>query len=163
MTDTLVPEIIVDEFSKGRYISQDQDLLPQTTTERLLAVADLLESRPELWDQRTWGEDYEREMTPQDCAQLHVCNTVACIAGWGVRYSPVELVTDLSWSKAGAAAFGLSEDLADVLFMSTFYPPSVPETLRQVASIKEGERGLYGALQVGMRHLPLRRLFRHCP
>lgn len=91
--------------------------LPTTTTERLLAVADLIEARPALWDQEHWW-DGACQIRPDDVTARGYCNTQGCIAGWAVALTPTGQfgLLDCGWTEAGAMALGLSEALAYHLF-----------------------------------------------
>lgn len=127
--------------------------LPDTTTDRLLAVADLIEFTPQRWEQRhhyfedpdTPGRDDERTRPYEVAGAVVSCGTTACIAGWGVVLNPrFQTVVGLCWSEAGRDSLGLESDLADVLFDGSLKgePSEVADILRYVAKHEEGERTL---------------------
>jgi hypothetical protein len=96
--------------------------LPTTTHDRLHAVADVIRSRPELWDQTMWDAEDETCDTTVDLLNCRVgvgaeCLTPACVAGWAVRFLPPGSgVLYSRWSSVGREALGLSRDLAGRLF-----------------------------------------------
>ena len=102
-------------------------LLPtyETSTERLLAAADLIEANPSRHDQTIWMTETARdavddlvEFTPLNANEvMSRCGTAACAAGWGTALTPkVELVGCRNFIDAGRAAFGLQGDLDVLLF-----------------------------------------------
>lgn len=134
--------------------------LPETTTERLLAVADLIESEPERYDQTFYFNTagnidvlIEEVIAGQGYV---VCESTACIAGWGVVLSPAALTADYPkdgddlWEVAGAEALGLEGTLAICLFDPTFRMPipEVADILRRLAKIPEGDRDIRHAHEV---------------
>lgn len=134
--------------------------LPETTTERLLAVADLIETEPERYDQGFYfddGEDGDCFVTDVIGGKGYaVCNSTACIAGWAVVLSPETLIdgypvdNDEAWEVAGGKALGLAGKLALCLFDPTFRMPTaeVADILRRLAKLPEGERDVNHAFQV---------------
>jgi len=132
--------------------------LPTTTTERLFAVADLIEAHPDRWDQELWtggGEEagpLDEEGRGGDCG-----GGTACVAGWAVRLTPAGTLPETrdEWHDAGREVLGLSDNLAEVLFDAEFAPESMPGVLRLVATIPEakGGRTLRAAINAGMTDL----------
>ncbi len=125
--------------------------LNMTTSERLLAVADLIEAHPERWDQQTWADtsDDTPESPTGQVGRGPECGTTACVAGWAVRLSPSELIDgELDWEGAGAVALGLSPDLAKAIFAGSYAPVSMPATLRLLAGLAE-PRTLLAAIRAG--------------
>ena len=136
--------------------------LPDNTTDRLLAVADIIEFTPERWDQGAWLiERSDFDVTVHDIPRSAIahgvkeCGTTACVAGWAVALTPevqmpVTAVHD--WEMAGAAALGLHENLAYELFDGTLsdYMTHVElaDVLRLMAKIPEGERDVNHAQEV---------------
>jgi hypothetical protein len=141
--------------------------LPQTTTERLLKVAEIIETAPQAWRQSTWAHlnedelnEYERlldELDERDFDSIkfnqgrddHTCGTRCCIAGWGVRYTPKDVdLFGFGWSAAGRMAFGLDYSMAGYLFHDTFAADvddshvKVAHLLRKLAEVPEGQRTL---------------------
>lgn len=126
-------------------------ILPDTTTERLLMVADIIELTPERWHQNAWVRDDESDNDPPPSlyagkANEHLCNSTACIAGWGVLLSPAGEVFDqfCDWESAGCRAFGIDPKLGWYLFDGDLKasPADVADVLRRIAKIPEGERTL---------------------
>lgn len=124
--------------------------LPQNTTNRLLAVAEIVETEGR-WNQRSWGYDYAYAPTAlyespwKKMAGKADCGSSACMAGWGVRLSPASLfdsnVQVDCWACAGLVAFGLEANLTCIF--SQDYRPTEPGTvLRILATLIEGERTL---------------------
>jgi len=130
--------------------------LPTTTTERLFAVADLIEAHPDRWDQELWtggGEEagpLDEEGRGGDCG-----GGTACVAGWAVRLTPAGTLPETrdEWHDAGREVLGLSDNLAEVLFDAEFAPESMPGVLRLIATIPEGGRTLRAAIEAGMTDL----------
>lgn len=97
--------------------------LPTTTTDRLRAVADIIEAHPERHDQRNWST--VQGATPrtlqgrvglvEDETQ---CGTTCCAAGWAVVLTPADVSLEDGWRAAGADALGLNLVLADAVFTS---------------------------------------------
>lgn len=106
----------------------------RSTRNRLLAVADLIETFPREWDQSTWaglgdGKVYDDEYTMlMEVARRRSCGSFGCAAGWGVAHTPVaELARmdpdedgDVTWEAAGCQAFGIHPETGDVLFAGGF-------------------------------------------
>lgn len=95
----------------------------ETSTERLRAVADIIESDPEHWNQETWTSvpgSVPRRMAETYAGQdSRECGTTSCIAGWGAIVTPASAAPFnrfFTWEGTGRAAFGLSAELADQLF-----------------------------------------------
>ena len=136
--------------------------LPDNTTDRLLAVADIIEFTPERWDQGTWLiERSDLDVTVHDIPKSAIahgvkeCGTTACVAGWAVALTPDDQmpVTVLhDWDRAGAVALGLSEDFADYLFDGSLSERltsvEVADALRRLAKLPEGERDVFNAREV---------------
>jgi hypothetical protein len=127
--------------------------LPETTTDRLLAVADIIDLTPERWDQAYWfliddDEPNLRELIGQG----HRCGSVGCIAGWAVALTPRSAANGywLSWDVAGRHALGLHMSLAVQLFRGELPlgAADVADVLRRLAKLPESERGLAGAKSV---------------
>jgi hypothetical protein len=125
--------------------------LPDNTTDRLLAVADQIETDPESWDQYTFFADHERDLDddtqhPHEIAgRTPGCGTKACIAGWGVVFNPQwEKLLGETWDKAGSMSLGLDRYFADILFDADLKgdPTDVADLLRHIAKVPEGERTL---------------------
>lgn len=138
------------------------DLIPQSldmsTGDRLRLVADIILAEPEHWDQsffcRVPSADLSYSSTFPDVLDLvndeYVisCDSQFCVAGWGVVTTPGEIIRaaleslpshygDL-WSRAGAAAFGLSPTLADRLFTwSDMDVHTMANLLRALADLPE--------------------------
>lgn len=131
------------------------------TTERLLAVADLVGTGR--WDQNSWVTSYGRNDEDTVLTSLRkdeeLCGTTCCVAGWAVALSPPNDPTSPNippatygwwersiWREMGAEALGLSECLADKLFdcslPNCFDDEDIAELLREIATIPEGERTL---------------------
>lgn len=137
----------------------DKADLPQTTTERLLVVADIIENHPDRWDQASWvvdpGDD-DGDEWPEDQVGLDgdTCGTQCCIAGWAVRYTPElppyrgmypnapEYLTKWGWEQAGAYALGLEQKLANVMFFTDWGQELTVKALRALAEMPEGQRTL---------------------
>lgn len=129
--------------------------LPANSTDRLMAVADIVESRPDSYRQGNWWTEY-RTHSPSHGANWDLdptsvygkalaepeCRTTGCIAGWAVALSPQPEKHPRSWTLAGAAALGLSESLSAYLFSANLSAPAamVADILRRIARLPEGER-----------------------
>jgi hypothetical protein len=124
--------------------------LPETTTDRLLAVADIVDLTPERWDQCFWFLCELAEPQPNEVAGRGVtCDSVGCIAGWAVALTPSTERTKYwrTWDIAGKHALGLSEDLSFPLFRAELPMGAgdVSDVLRRLAKLPERERNLAGA------------------
>jgi hypothetical protein len=135
--------------------------LPTNSTDRLLAVADIIELEPERYNQGDWwddgiNDDDRSPLMPWHIAgQGHACNTTACIAGWGVALCDESLPINMAnpWEIAGAWALGLHMGLATALFDYGTADrlgsnAEVADVLRRLAKIPEGERHYAEALKV---------------
>jgi len=125
--------------------------LPNNTTDRLLAVADVVEFTPQSWDQGVYYFVDDVENNDDSRGPGHVagrppaCGTRACMAGWGVVLNPQwEKLTGLSWEMAGQVSLGLAWSLSYVLFDGGVSgdPADVADLLRHIAKVPEGERTL---------------------
>jgi hypothetical protein len=125
--------------------------LPTCTTERLLAVADIIEHQPEKWEQMAHyfddgGVGNDDNLDPADVAGLSTaCGTTACIAGWGIVLNPdFTRLMGLGWTDAGAVSLGLRHQLAAVLFDPDLHgkPAEVADLLRHIAKVPMGHRTL---------------------
>lgn len=127
-----------------------------TSTERLLAAADIIETHPERWNQLTWttvpGIDGPGQFAGKVAVWLGGCGTVCCAAGTGVALTPPDQITATGWREAGAQAYGLSADLARAIFSAPYQPTSMPEVLRLIATLDE-PRTLRAAIDAGLRDL----------
>lgn len=150
------------------------ETLPQTTTERLIKVADIIETNPEAYYQYSWvqlsaeEESYFRQLLEiEEGARLEYyhydkvglqqgldnagCGTTCCLAGWAVRYTPKEIDLPRDWDEAGAKALGLDSQLAEAMFQGGFGQELVDPhihiaaMLRFLATLPEGGR-TYDAL-----------------
>jgi hypothetical protein len=124
--------------------------LPETTTDRLLAVADIIDLSPERWDQGCWFACELVEPQPLDVTGRGMtCGSVGCIAGWAVALTPLSPHTSFwkSWDVAGRHALGLNASVALRLFRADLPmgPGEVADVLRRLAKLEEGERSLAGA------------------
>jgi len=131
--------------------------LPTNTTDRLLALADLTETTPELLDQKVWVDEEScisgNWSVPADwIGKRHLCDTAGCIAGNAVMLTPPEQARDLpaDWHDAGQMALGIGGVLAIALFESDLpmTHPQIAQTLRALATLPEGKRTLDGAATV---------------
>ena len=126
--------------------------LPDNTTDRLLAVADIIEFTPERWDQDTWFRNREL-LDPLPTAVIGrgavKCGTTACVAGWAVALSS-EVKNFWPWEYAGADALGLAYDMANDLFRSSLplNATELADVLRRLAKLPEDERTYDGAKEV---------------
>lgn len=114
--------------------------LPRTTTTRLRMVADQIERHPETWDQGSFDGDGRATVNSR---HGHPCKTTACVAGWAVRLTPKDIPLPREWddfAEAGRVALGLENDLALRLFFGTANVDPLPEMLRTIAAIPEGQR-----------------------
>lgn len=125
--------------------------LDMTTKDRLLLVADIIETVPEKHSQGSWisGVDYQ-DTGPKQVLGFNVCGTSMCVAGWAVCCSPVwtqipeiddegfgdATMTAVKWGRAGAELLGLEDDLADFLF-EQWVSGDFPEALRLLAELPE--------------------------
>lgn len=126
-----------------------------TTTERLLAAADLIEQFPDRWNQRSWVRGEEGTDDPGEW-QGHgppEYGTTCCVAGFGVALTPRSVELPNGWRDAGATAYGLDDDLARAIFAGDYDPESMPDVLRLIAEVPEGERSLRAAIDAGLRDL----------
>lgn len=125
------------------------DHLPTSTTDRLMAVADVIEAQPDLYHQDEWWVE-RRSGAPLFMDPTFVygkaleerpCRTTGCIAGWAVALSPLARKIR-SWPEAGAEALGISPTLGQYLFSAHFEAPAavVADMLRRIARLPEGER-----------------------
>lgn len=122
----------------------DPNSLPQTTTERLLAVADIIDLNPERWDQSCWIDTGDMAIPGGVYGRGMECGTTACIAGWAVILTPrpTDAPMGYDWYWAGAQALGLDVDFAEYLFRATLPldHTEVADVLRRLAKLDEGER-----------------------
>lgn len=137
--------------------------LPTTTTERLLAVADVIE-QAEAWDQgdwftltpteiKDWAELYE-ENSSSSFVVFHQgrndpeCGTKCCVAGWAIRFTPKDVDLPGCPGEAGAVALGFSPYLAEAVFdgglggdldhgVAAYH---LAEVLRAFAGVEEADR-----------------------
>jgi len=126
----------------------------RNSTERLLAVADIVEANDGRWNQEEWAQIiYESHATEHkdvlSVNQLHTCGSFGCIAGWSVAMHPKNFNSKTSWEEAGAKALGLSLHLAEELFAGdlggdyghgTVRNRRVAKVLRHLASLPVRER-----------------------
>lgn len=142
-----------------------EDLIPKnlemSTRDRLLLVADIIEAEPQKWHQDTFlevpGSD---EPSPWQVVSKYEikCGTTACVAGWGVLTSPVDLIAEVpvegddeDWDRAGAKVFGFTEELAARVFYDFERDPErMAEKLRLLAELPE-PRTLKDARLAGYR------------
>ena len=137
--------------------------LPTNTTDRLLAVADIIELNPDVYRQGQWWSrvaDGDDEFNPDPGTVVGlgpVCGTVACIAGWGVALSteiPAHFLRcEGDWDNAGAYALGLDYELAEYLFECCVDTAlggnaEVADVLRRLAKLPLGERTIGRAREV---------------
>lgn len=128
--------------------------LPDNTTDRLLAVADIIEFTPERWQQQVWFNDGEESY---DFPALVIgrgsqeCGTVGCVAGWAVALSALT-PWGASFELAGAQALGITGYLADDLFDGglalTLDHHEMADILRRLAKLPEGGRDIDAARTV---------------
>lgn len=125
--------------------------LPKTTTERLLAVADLIENEPTKFDMGSFGDKDD----PVDEAR-NVCGTAACVCGWAIRMTSKATVRGIQEASAavdgsvdlfefvGARLLGLDDELAEGLFCGFGFGlhslGEMPGFLRNLASLPESQR-----------------------
>lgn len=127
-------------------------ILPTTTTDRLLAVADRIEFQPENWNQATWVATSENFSYINPAVTIGQgdefvddhCGTTACIAGWAVLLTPVEQRAGdekkyYSYANQAKHSLGITEDLADELFyeLPTTDPAVAADILRRLAKYPE--------------------------
>lgn len=132
--------------------------LPLTTTERLLAVADVIETHPAQYRQRTWyDDDFVCSGDPRVVhGRGYQCDTTACIAGWAVALTPAEFQlpepneASEYWTDAGATVLGISGALARHLFNGGLRASAatVADILRRLATLPEDQRTIADALPV---------------
>lgn len=135
--------------------------LPTNSTDRLLAVADIIELEPERYDQHDWWDDGIEDdgllprMPWHIAGQGHACSTTACIAGWAVALCDESIPINMAnpWEVAGASALGLGLGLATLLFEAGVADrlgthAEVADVLRRLAKLPEGERHYAEALKV---------------
>lgn len=119
--------------------------LPTTTTERLLAVATIVETRSAEWDQRYWASDGGDSAAEWVGTGLTAeCGTTFCVAGWAVRLTPPDILRfpfPSDWYSAGAHVLGLTDGTAELLFNSQCHDPGQMATaLRALAALPETRR-----------------------
>lgn len=137
----------------------------KTSTERLLAVADIVEANDGRWLQEVWVArsfaDTIREaagfgaddMTERDLFlavnEAHTCGAFGCIAGWSVAMHPKNFSDETSWEEAGSKSLGLDEWNLGLRLFSTHLGGHlrdgvrrrrVAKVLRWLASFDEAER-----------------------
>jgi hypothetical protein len=134
--------------------------LPETTADRLLAVADIIDLTPDRYDQTFWfaiGDDGDpgagTEANPPDVVGRGIkCDSVGCIAGWAVALTPRSGQNAFwrSWDVAGRHALGLTEGVSLRLFRADLpmTAEEVADVLRRLAKLPELERNLAGAKSV---------------
>lgn len=130
--------------------------LPTNTTDRLAAVADIIEFTPQRWDQSTWFENVRDDhawpalVIAVGWAEEEDCGTAGCVAGWAVALCP-EITHAADWYEAGAEALGLDRELAEALFDGCLHARldhlEMADLLRRLAKI-EGERTVGQAAEV---------------
>lgn len=144
--------------------------LPTNSTDRILAVANTIETHPKAWNQGIWALaaslfDILGTNTPENVDELNEwgeCTTQCCVSGWGVRFTPrddegmQQIITDWQarqgswttggperlWHDAGKYALGLEEDMANALFYSSWSEDETVEMLWTLAEIPEGSRNI---------------------
>lgn len=122
--------------------------IPQTTTQRLLAVADIIEQQPGRFDMENWvasgDEDQVVPTRPVLLAGLANdldCGTTCCVAGWAIALTPRHQVLVEDWTTAGARSLGLSYMFAATLFMAIYVEHSdLANCLRALARMSEKDR-----------------------
>lgn len=134
--------------------------LPDNTTDRLLAVADIIEFTPKRWDQSTWFEDHVDDHGYPDrvfgigwADEEDVdCGTAGCVAGWAVALSPADIALRFDWYAAGSIALGLTRELADALFDGCLHArltaEEMADLLRRLAKIPGDTRSVEDAAEV---------------
>lgn len=135
-----------------------------TTGERCALVADIIEQHPERHDQVVWVGAV-RTVDDPDVGTIRLvaaagsCGTAACVAGWAVAASPVELVGEIhDWVSAGARALGLDYHLAALVFDGASKREKIVKMLRWCATVGPGDRTTERAeeaLGVGQYQLPI--------
>ena len=117
--------------------------LPDNTTDRLLAVADIIEFTPDKWNQELWleGPAFVDEPWPTLVVGRGVeCGTAGCVAGWGVALTPRRVALGLDYDMSGSLfSASLSERLT---------PSDMADILRRLAKLPEGGRTYEGAESV---------------
>lgn len=122
--------------------------LPDNTTDRLLAVADIIEFQPERWDQGTWFQD---AIDIYDFPERVIgrgfpsCGTVGCVAGWATALTPkASLPHARTWDAAGRIALGFDWTLADAVFDGSLRMRmdhvELADVLRRLAKLDERGR-----------------------
>lgn len=118
--------------------------LPLTTTDRLLAVADIIEFEPEKYDQEYYayeqGNNHREEPDVLGVAGLgSACGSVCCVAGWAVHLTPREQIHPAhDFEEAGAIGLGLTIDCASELFDGENpHVFEMPELLRRLSKCDE--------------------------
>lgn len=116
--------------------------LPTNTTDRLLAVAQIIDEKPDQWDQGWFDTLHDNPRDAQ--GRPEVCGTTCCVAGWAIRLTPQEQYLGEwdEWLFCGARALGLTADAASSLFYGTSNDDPVSDILRIIATIPEGQRSL---------------------
>jgi hypothetical protein len=136
--------------------------LPETTTDRLLAVADIIELEPEKWEQHhhyfhDGAEMDDDNTTPFEVAGREtLCGTTACIAGWAIVLNPQwQKLAGLSWHDAGLLSLGLADELAMDLFDCELRgePTEVADLLRHIAKLPVGHRTVSEVEEILPDHL----------
>ncbi len=106
---------------------------PGSTTKRLKAVAKFIKKNPDAWDQTIWSKTDVRRGVYE-----HTCGTAGCLAGWGVSALTTKEFKDIivdfysedgeydedayfDWGEIGEHAFGISTEVADLLFEGDTY------------------------------------------
>lgn len=120
----------------------------KTSTERLLAVADIVEANDERWEQGEWSAITNYD--PTKIHERHTCGAYGCIAGWGVAMTPKSAPIDIytHWREAGSIALGVDASLCADLFSGYLADDLRPDVrrrrvakaLRWLATLPEEER-----------------------
>ena len=123
------------------------------TTKRLLAVAQILEERPDLHDQKTWVRDKHGSMSAGGARRLRgrpealdSCGTTACVAGWAVAMSPRRLLSSDSIPTEASKALGLTGVGGSALFYTMEASSVMVQVLRILAKTPAGERDYVAVL-----------------
>lgn len=122
------------------------DDLTMTTAERLRLVASIIEKFPDWHRQDVWVSDPDPDLpfgglSASDYAGRGHCGTSFCAAGWAVACTaPGQLGSGFTWTALGAAALGVSDAAAGILFHEENEPGAVIRALRFLAEFPEGER-----------------------
>lgn len=128
------------------------------STDRLLAVADIILHHPEQHDQDIWTTLTRDPAYLPDVVLEGDCGTACCTAGWLAVMMPpgercvaaVELGGYGRWVGVGMAAGDLSADLARLIFDGDFDHPGVPGLLVGIAALPPGERTLGNVAEAGL-------------